>query len=103
MASYPQSFISISKTAANDLMFKLVTADLWFTDINIHIVTNNAKYGDRSEQNATINAGDVVYFRNVNLNDIFFINATAGSNTVVYAVGGLMSPADKATLLKGVI
>jgi uncharacterized RmlC-like cupin family protein len=74
-------------------MFKLVTADLWMREANIHVETNNAKYGDRTEQEATINAGDVTYFEDFNLNDTFFKNATAGSNTTVRAVGVVMSPA----------
>ncbi len=98
IASYPQSFISISYTATADAMFHLIEADLWFRDVNIHITTNNAKYGDRSAQEAEITSGDIVCFEDVNLADIFFKNAGAGSNTVIRAVGVVMTPGRKKEL-----
>ena len=92
IASYPQSFISISKTATADTMFSLIQADLWMREVNIHVETNNAKYGDRTGQDAEVTAGDVVPFQDVNLADVFFKNAGAGANTVIRAVGVVMTP-----------
>jgi len=97
-ADFPQSFISINKTATSDTMFKLVTSDLWFRNINIHVTTHNAYYGDRSSQDADITAGDILSWEDVNLNDVFFKNASAGDNTVITAVGVLMTPRHKKEL-----
>jgi len=100
MVEYPQTFISISKTASDDNKFNLTgLSDMWFSEINIHITTHNAKYGDYSGQTAVINANDIVSFTNVNLKDIFFINSSAGSNTVVTAVGSLMMRGQRKALL----
>lgn len=91
---YPQTFISVRKTPTADTMFKLVTADMWFEEVNIHVSTHSAKYGDLLARHETITAGDIVPFSNpINLNDVFFENNTAGDNTVVTAVGVLMLPA----------
>jgi len=76
----------------------LVSADLWMREVNIHITTNNADYGDRLAQDAEVTAGDVLSYQDVNLADMFFKNSTAGSNTVVTAVGAVMSPARKKEL-----
>ena len=79
--------LAISKTATDDNKFRLVQSEMWFREGNFHIITNNAKYGDTNTQDATITAGDIVTFQDFNLADIFFINATGGSNTTVYFVG----------------
>lgn len=79
--------IAISKTATDDLKFRLVQNEMWFREGNFHIITNNAKYGDTNTQDATITAGDIVTFQDFNLGDLFFINASAGSNTTIYFVG----------------
>ena len=91
-AKFPQTFISISTTATADTMFSLIGADLWMREVNLHVETNNAKYGDRNAQDAEITAGDIAPFQDVNLADVFFKNATAGNNTVIRAVGVVMSP-----------
>jgi len=95
---YTQTFLSKSKTATDDNMFSLVSTDLWIREGNFHIVTNNAKYGDRVQQEASINAGDVIYFQDFNLLDVFFKNATAGNNTVVNFAGVVMTPQRKRDL-----
>jgi hypothetical protein len=88
---YTQTFLSKSKTATDDNPFTLVNADTWVREGNIHVTTNNAKYGDRNVQDAPITAGDVIYFQDFNLLDIFFKNAAAGSNTVITFSGTLMT------------
>jgi len=60
-------------------------------DANIHVVTNDAKYGKVNDQEATIYANDIVSFQDFNLADLWFKNAGAGSNTTVYIVGITMS------------
>jgi hypothetical protein len=64
-----------------------VQAPLWIRSGNIHISTNNAKYGDFVDQDATVTTNDVPFFEDFNLADLYFKNAGAGSNTVVYFVG----------------
>jgi hypothetical protein len=90
--TYTESVVSISHTATDDNKFKLVTADLWLEDVNIHCYDNNANYGSRSNQNGDLTAGDILTFRYINLNDIFFINNTAGNNTTISAIGVVMPP-----------
>lgn len=92
------SVISLAHTATNDLKFHLVDTDFWVSEANIHVVTNNAKYGDFDIQNATITTNDVPFFREFNLRDIFFKNAGAGSNTTIYIVGIRMTEKRKAEL-----
>lgn len=101
ITDYGSSLIVKSRTATADTIFKLVNVDLWFEDINIHCYTNNAKYGDATDianVYGLIYANDVVSFRNLNLNDVYFANATAGSNTTITAVGVLMTDARKKEL-----
>ena len=98
--AYP-SLIVKTNTAADDLPFKLVNTDLWFEDINIHCYTQNAFYGDISDLtnvHGLIYANDVISFRNCNLNDIYFMNAAAGVNTTITAVGVRMTNARKREL-----
>jgi hypothetical protein len=95
---YAQTFLSKSKTATDDNPFTLVNADTWVREGNIHVTTHNAKYGDRVVQDATINAGDIIFFQDFNLNDIFFKNAVAGSNTVITFSGVVMTPQRKKDL-----
>lgn len=95
------SLIVKTHTATDDLIFKLVTTDLWFEDINIHCYTQNTKYGDATDLTniyGLIYANDVVSFRNCNLNDIYFMNAGAGANTTITAVGVRMTNARKREL-----
>ena len=95
---FPQPFIAISKTATSDAAFTLTSAAMWFREINIHISTNAAKYGDLHTQDAQISAGDVISFQDVDLNAIWFKNAGAAANTVIYAAGVLMTPKRKKEL-----
>lgn len=95
------TFIVKTHTAAADTIFKLTTVPLWFEDVNIHVYTNNAAYGDATDLAnvyGLIYANDVISFRNLNLNDVYFRNATGGSNTTITAVGVLMSDARKKEL-----
>ena len=85
-------------TATDDNPFKLTIKDHWFKDCNIHIATQNAKYGDKNRQDASATTNDVLSFEDVNLNDLFFKNAGAGANTTIYFVGVEMLPAEKARL-----
>jgi len=81
--------VAVSKTATDDLKFRLFLTELWFREANIHCVTNDCKYGDTNTQDATITAGDIISFQDFNAADLFFINAAAGSNTTIYFVGVL--------------
>ena len=83
--------MSYSHTATDDLQFRLVKTDLWLSNANIHIVTNDCKYGKVNDQPATATAGDILIFDNFNLADLYFINETAAANTTIYLVGITMS------------
>jgi len=78
----------------------LVSAPLWFREINIHVLTNDSRYGDTNitSSNPAITAGNGISFQDVNLEDIFFMNETGGSNTTIFAVGVLMTDARKQEL-----
>lgn len=74
-----------------DLQFRLIQQDLWLREANIHIKTNDCKYGNVTEQPATATADDILVFEDFNLADLYFINATATSDTLIYLVGITMS------------
>lgn len=93
MPSMYSNVVQYTHTAADDLLFHLVDVDLWLSNANVHVVTNDALYGDVTAQPATVNAGDILIFDNFNLKDLYLRNAGAGSNTVVYVVGITMSKA----------
>lgn len=92
------SVISLRHTATDDLKFHLVDVDLWVSEANIHVVTNDAKYGDFDVQLATITTNDVPFFRDFNLRDLFFKNDAAGFHTTIYIVGIRMTEARKEEL-----
>lgn len=72
--------------------------DLWVSEANIHVVTNDAKYGDFDVQLATITTADVPSFKDFNLRDLFFRNDGAAANTTIYIVGIRMTEARKEEL-----
>lgn len=86
--------IQLSHTATADTKFALTYNPLWFREVNIHVLTNNARYGDTniSSSNPEITAGNGLSFQDVNLADIFFMNAAGGSNTTITAIGVKMTP-----------
>ena len=78
-------------TAVDDEQFHVIDTDLWCRDANIHCVTNNSLYGDVTTQVVPFNNGDVISFQDFNLKQLWFRNATAGSNTTIYVVAIIMS------------
>ena len=98
MASAYSNVVEYSHTATTDLIFNLVDTDLWLSNANIHCVTADAKYGNTTDQPATVNAGDILVFDNFNLKDLYFKNAGAGVNTTIYVVGITMSKQKMAEL-----
>ena len=91
MSSLPNNVVTKQRTATVDTKFKLVSKDMWFASLNIHCITHPAYYGDRTEQDAPFYANDVLYYdAPVNLNEIYFKNMSAGSNTKIVAVGVLI-------------
>ncbi|GAH69114.1 unnamed protein product [marine sediment metagenome] len=42
--------ISFTHTATDDLIFRLTSSHMWFREANMHIVTNDALYGDKDLQ-----------------------------------------------------
>lgn len=89
----PSSVISLKHTATTDLKFHLVDVDLWVSEANIHVVTNDAFYGDFNIQEATITTLQAGFFKDFNLRDLFFRNAGAAANTTILIVGIRMLPA----------
>jgi len=81
-------------SAGADTPFKLTTQPLWCREVNIHITANKACYGDSNITTSypEIAVGNGVSFQDINLNDLYFINETGGSNTVVSAVIIKMTP-----------
>jgi len=79
--------VSYNKTASDDDPFRIVLTDLWLREANIHCTSNDALYGTATDQQATLSAGDILVFEKFNLGDLYFKNANAGSNTVLYVVG----------------
>jgi hypothetical protein len=72
-------------TATDDLKFRLVSADLWIRTANIHITSQACKYGDTTSQDGSLSVNDILVYEDFNLGELYFINASAGANTVVTA------------------
>jgi len=89
-----QYLIQLSHTATSDAKFALTYSPLWCREVNIHVLTNDARYGDTniSASNPSITAGNGISFQDVNLQDIFFQNSGAGANTTIMAIGVKMTP-----------
>lgn len=85
-------------TATDDNKFRLTDADVWISTGNLHVETNDCKYGDTTAQEATLVATAIMDFKDFNLSDLFIKNAGAGSNTTVNFVGVLMTEARKQEL-----
>jgi len=85
--------IQLQHTATNDLKFALTYNPLWFREVNLHVLTHNARYGDTNitAANPSIGAGNGLSFQDVNLQDIFFMNSAAGDNTKIIAIGVKMT------------
>lgn len=64
---------------------------MWMREANLHILTNDAKYGKVNNQLATARTNDILIFQDFNLADIWFKNAGAAANTTIYIVGITMS------------
>jgi len=100
MPSIIPSVIQLSHTATSDTKFSLTQTPLWFREVNIHVLTNDARYGDTniSSSNPSITAGNGISFQDVDLSSIFFMNSAGGSNTTIIAIGVLMTQGRKQEL-----
>ena len=65
----------------------LEDAPVTLYDVNLHVEDNKVKYGNGVNQTAVLNVGMVVWFRELNLHDIFFKNETGASVGKVSVVG----------------
>lgn len=82
----------LTKTATNDLPFKIVTASKWFEFLDVFVYTNNAYVGDLNGQDLLIPANAVYTITApVDAYDLVFKNAAAGSNTVIVIAGTELS------------
>lgn len=82
-----RSFFSLSITLSDDAVHPVTENQVPFYDINIRCMTNAVNYGDGTGMEDYLSVGDVAYFRNGNLGDIFIKNKTAGSNGKVVITG----------------
>jgi len=100
MPSVNQSVVQLSHTATSDLKFSLTQTPLWFREVNIHVLTQDARYGDTNitAANPSITAGNGISFQDVDLSTIFFMNSGAGANTTITAIGVLMTQGRKQEL-----
>jgi len=85
----PYSFVSFSKTATTDSIFRLTDIQVPMYNVNIHALSNNAYYGDRNYVEAPLFINDVAFFDYLDISDVFFKNYTAGSNTKIVAAGSV--------------
>ena len=94
------SFAQLQHTATANTKFSLTQVPLWFRELNIHVLTNAARYGDSNitSANPSITAGNGLSFQDVDLSQIFFMNSVGGSNTTIVAIGVLMSAGRKKEL-----
>lgn len=97
MGFYPNVF-TLKHTATSDIAFRLASKDMWVREANIHCITNGALYGDAINQDASLDANDILVFQDFNMKDLFFKNATGGSNTTIYIVGIEMTEGRKKDL-----
>ena len=65
----------------------LTTDDIVLEDVNLHVYDNAIYYGSGSQQLSKANANDVITYRRIRVNTIFFKNYTAGSNGRIEATG----------------
>jgi hypothetical protein len=92
MTEYIPTVITLTKTATGDEVFKLTNTDIWLSYADIFVYTNNAYMGDKRAQQVAIYANDIYEFPlPININDLFFKNYTAGSNTVIVVIGSILS------------
>jgi len=92
------STTTFKHTATSDAKFNLVFQDVWIRDANIHVITQDAKYGDFDTQDAILTTADVASFQDFNLKDLFFKNKTPGSNTTIQVVAIVMTEARQKAL-----
>lgn len=90
----PSSIRTFDYTATADTKFKLTTQPFLCREANIHILTNDARYGDINITSSypSITAGNGVSYQDFDLNDIYFMNSAGGSNTHVVATCIQMTP-----------
>lgn len=88
MVSTVKSFISLSKTCS-DVATPFALEDIPFYEGNFHVYTFDCYYGDGNVMSAVGSVNSVITFPKGNLRDIFFMNKTAGSNSVIVFVGTL--------------
>lgn len=80
------SIITLNKTATSDASFRICDASIPFYDINVHVESNDCKYGTPVAQEAIAVTGSVISFRNGDIRDIWFKNRVAGNNTKIIIV-----------------
>jgi hypothetical protein len=78
--------ITYTKTAADDNPFRLTDDDVYYYDLTVKILTNDAYVGSGNQIQFPVTTSQVYYDRNANLKELWFKNYNAGSNTQIIAM-----------------
>jgi hypothetical protein len=78
--------VTLSVTAAADGPFRLADKDLYYYDLTVWCLSNDAYMGDGTVMDAPLSTSQVYYDRNGNLADLYFKNKVAGSNCKIVAI-----------------
>jgi hypothetical protein len=92
------SRVTFDVTTTDDNPFRLADHDLYYYELTVWCLSNNAYMGNANRIVAPLNSGDVYYDRNGNLGDLFFRNKSAGSNTNIVAVATVPNEVAKEVL-----
>jgi hypothetical protein len=95
---YNASRVTLSKTATSDNVFRLIEKDLYYYDLTVWCLSNDAYMGDGLTMDAPFTTSQVYYDRNGNLADMYFKNYTAGSNCQIVAIATIPNPLVKQAL-----
>ena len=83
-----RSIEELTATAVNNLLFQVVTTDLWLEFADIWVKDNPCYFGTNACQVADCLTEDVYTIPYpVNVADLYFKNYTAGSNTRIVLIG----------------
>lgn len=98
---YNASRVTLTKTATTDSVFRLIEKDLYYYDLTVWCLSNDAYMGDGLTMDAPFTTSQVYYDRNGNLADLYFKNKNAGSNCQIVAICTIPNPLVKQALSMG--
>lgn len=88
LISLIKSWLTIKHTTTVDTAFNVISIDKWFNGVDIFVFTNDALFGDISDQEIILGVGETysILFP-VNLRELTFKNRVAGSNAKIVLAG----------------